>query len=74
MNAHSELIREFAGSVVKRTIREAASDCNVYRANQRQGYLTGVLDCALKMGSITQEENVKALEAVQGACFDEIWW
>jgi hypothetical protein len=41
---------------------------------QLQGYLTGVLDCALKVGAICQSENQAAMYAVQGQRAEDYWW
>jgi hypothetical protein len=73
-NAYAELIRDFAGSVVERTIREYQNPKNAHARAQLQGYLTGVLDCALKVGAICQSENQAAMYAVQGQRAEDYWW
>jgi hypothetical protein len=67
-------MREFAGSVVERTIREYINPKNAHARAQLQGYLTGVLDCALKVGAICQSESQSAMYAVQGQQAEDYWW
>ena len=74
MNAHQELMRTFAGSVVERTIREYQHPPNAHARGQLQYYLLGVLDSALRMGAICQSENDAAKLAVQGDKSQEYWW
>lgn len=59
--------------VVLRTLRDWNVG-SIYQRSRLQGYLTGVLDSALRAGAITQDENRMAIEAVQGNTFDEVWW
>jgi hypothetical protein len=67
-------MREFAGSVVERTIREYSNPKNAHARAQLQGYLTGVLDSALRVGAICQSESQSAMYAVQGDTTQEYWW